>query len=139
MKKLIAILAILAMAIPCFGATATWDVVNPDGVPILGFSLEMARADNPTVVVGRWNPTVATQEIPDSKFLPGVSYVFRVLAYNSWATPSAWSQPYTYLVEGEAYQPDAPVTPPDVVLPPPPPAPGGMVLESAQYTFVPVP
>ena len=139
MKKLIVVLAIVLMASVGWSATASWTVVNPDGVPILGFSLEMARADNPTAVIGRWNPTVATQEIPDSKFLPGVSYVFKVLAYNSWATPSAWSQPYTYLVEGEAYQPEPPVTPPDVVLPSPPPAPGGMVLESAQYTFVPVP
>ena len=53
MKKIITILTIVLMASMSFAATATWDVVNPEGVPILGFSLEMARADNPTAVIGR--------------------------------------------------------------------------------------
>lgn len=134
MKTFIALLLSILITTPAIAATAAWD--PSEGAT--GYTIEMWNAADPETVIGRWNTTQTNQEIADTKFMPGVQYSFRVFAFNTVGV-SGPSETTTFMTDAPAYEPPGSVTPPDVTLPPPPGAPAGMTLESATYTFVPVP
>ena len=138
MKKLILVLAVLAIALPCFGATATW---QHDGINVDGFTLYFWQTDSAAVVYKKTveSGTARTMDLKDEYFVPNKEYRFTVEAYNI-AGPSRenqtsrftwWSIRNTNRIL-TVFRPKSP-------LPPNPPATGQvMKLESAIYKFVPV-
>ena len=135
MKKLIAILAILAMASVGWSATATWDVTGEVQV-VDGFTLRWWDTAEPTV---QWNMTAPSgaarsMNLLDGWFMPGHEYTFEVEAYNGVgkSDPSAAA---TFVVSQPAYVAPDDSLPPEIPVVVPPDAPEGMVLDSVTFTF----
>ena len=139
MKKLI-VLAILLLTSVSFAATASWDVTNPEAVPIEGFTLRWHDTANPGTVWNMTAPSGTAREMNllDAWFLPGHEYQFTVEAYNTTGK-SELSETANYTCSQTPYEVPSDSIPPETSLPSIPPAPEGMKLESAQWVFTYVP
>ena len=130
MKKLLIILAIIALAIPAVAADVrvTW---NHDGQNVLGFTIYFWETQKPAVV---YNKSVADPTARSMIFavVPDVEYTYEGTAWNQYYE-SKKSNQLKYTAPGPVYGPPSDSMPdvPDIT---PPNAPDGYSIESVNVS-----